>query len=295
MDDGMRRELDELRRRAYGPDADILADPAALARLVELEDRARGERRPAAAVGTGASSGAERPSGAAEAEADGVQPFRPADAPVLAIATAAPGAPPSAALPAPVVAPPARPRSRWHAALTAGVAVVAIALAAGAGIRSLSVSDTAPQVAGPPEPGASAPAEVAEAYAFAYGPRSSVLGSYPVSGERDDTPRGTPSFAPGDDVMLKWFEPIGAYFDAQVSVADSILDDTVCLLLGSGGTHLRCVSHSLFEQGALLVTVPFDELTDAQRPATMTEDQSLGFWWVPGGDLLVVIGDGTVG
>ena len=31
------RELDELRARAYGPDADIEADPAAMARLVELE------------------------------------------------------------------------------------------------------------------------------------------------------------------------------------------------------------------------------------------------------------------
>ncbi len=31
------RELDELRRRAYGPHPDIQNDPAALARLTELE------------------------------------------------------------------------------------------------------------------------------------------------------------------------------------------------------------------------------------------------------------------
>ncbi|MGI6879386.1 hypothetical protein [Microbacterium sp. gxy059] len=36
-----RRELDALRRRAYGPDADIASDPAALARLRLLEQAAR--------------------------------------------------------------------------------------------------------------------------------------------------------------------------------------------------------------------------------------------------------------
>ncbi|WP_457101316.1 hypothetical protein [Microbacterium sp. P5_E9] len=39
-----RSELDALRRRAYGPDADIHGDPLALARLRELEDRVRPER-----------------------------------------------------------------------------------------------------------------------------------------------------------------------------------------------------------------------------------------------------------
>lgn len=45
MDDGVldattRRELDALRRRAYGPSPDILADPAAVTRLAHLEERA---------------------------------------------------------------------------------------------------------------------------------------------------------------------------------------------------------------------------------------------------------------
>ena len=38
--DSSRDELAELRKRAYGPDADILDDPAALARLSELEEQA---------------------------------------------------------------------------------------------------------------------------------------------------------------------------------------------------------------------------------------------------------------
>ena len=41
MDDATRAELSALRRRAYGPAADIAEDPAALARLAELEDLAR--------------------------------------------------------------------------------------------------------------------------------------------------------------------------------------------------------------------------------------------------------------
>lgn len=48
MDDDARAELDALRRRAYGPDADIADDPEAGARLAQLEERARSARAPAA-------------------------------------------------------------------------------------------------------------------------------------------------------------------------------------------------------------------------------------------------------
>src|SRR6187397_3279920 len=40
MDDATRAELAALRQRAYGPDADIAADRAAVERLIELEARA---------------------------------------------------------------------------------------------------------------------------------------------------------------------------------------------------------------------------------------------------------------
>ena len=43
-----RAELAALRRRAYSADADIATDPAALARLTELEDLARLRRAAAA-------------------------------------------------------------------------------------------------------------------------------------------------------------------------------------------------------------------------------------------------------
>ncbi|MDQ1084855.1 MULTISPECIES: hypothetical protein [Microbacterium] len=46
MDDDVRHELRHLRARAYGPDADIDDDPAAVARLTALEELERGERTP---------------------------------------------------------------------------------------------------------------------------------------------------------------------------------------------------------------------------------------------------------
>lgn len=48
MDDGEGDELRELQARAYGPQPDIDADPAARRRLDELESRARGRSRPRA-------------------------------------------------------------------------------------------------------------------------------------------------------------------------------------------------------------------------------------------------------
>jgi len=48
MDDVTLAELEGLRARAYGPDADIGADPAALARLRELEDASRAATAPVA-------------------------------------------------------------------------------------------------------------------------------------------------------------------------------------------------------------------------------------------------------
>jgi len=103
---GEQRELEALRRRAYGPDADIYDDAGALARLIELEDVLRLERAP-------------RDEPAARAEEA-----------------------PSPASPHPVSTPPAvvlvedspvRLRSpRWHTGLISATAVVAVLLGAAA-------------------------------------------------------------------------------------------------------------------------------------------------------------------
>ena len=58
--DGVVAELAELRRRAYGPDGDIAADPAAQARLVELEENARRFHEKAGANDVAATHAARR-------------------------------------------------------------------------------------------------------------------------------------------------------------------------------------------------------------------------------------------
>ncbi|WP_221585379.1 hypothetical protein [Microbacterium sp. G2-8] len=103
-------ELDQLRRRAYGPAADIHEDPVALARLRELE----GWADPVVAPD----------SREEDADAEGVDPSRAGPPEV--------GADPGAGEPAD---PPAPRRPRWLSpalAVGSGIAAVAIMLVAGA-------------------------------------------------------------------------------------------------------------------------------------------------------------------
>lgn len=97
--DDEQREIDALRRRAYGPDADIVEDPVALARLTVLEEALRAARAPV------------EPSPSAAVPAHG-----PLSMPVSQqTAVVEPGAP------APRV-------PRWHTGLVGGAAVVAVLL-----------------------------------------------------------------------------------------------------------------------------------------------------------------------
>ncbi|MGZ8804723.1 MAG: hypothetical protein ACXWZG_05405 [Microbacterium sp.] len=93
-------ELDALHRRAYGPDADIFDDDAALARLRVLEDRSRQHRFPPAQ---------EVPA-----------PTEPSDAPSLS--------PRGSSAEVISVAPPRAPR--WHGVLVASTATCAVLLGA---------------------------------------------------------------------------------------------------------------------------------------------------------------------
>jgi hypothetical protein len=98
-----RAELDALRGRAYGPDADIADDPQAIARLTELEDRVR----PARTWQTDISSLGSW----ADAAAEPVPASAPAGAPAAM--------PPAAVLTAPTRT------AQWHGKLVAGTAVAA--------------------------------------------------------------------------------------------------------------------------------------------------------------------------
>lgn len=134
-------ELRMLRQRAYGPDADIHDDPAALARLRELEERR-------AAVTPGA---ADEPPASADASASSAPRAVADDSAVEADAPASAG-PEVARGPEPIGAPAARPRLRrrtvwlWAASLVLAAIVgawTALALPA-AGVGRVAVLAEAP-------------------------------------------------------------------------------------------------------------------------------------------------------
>ncbi|SFS17699.1 hypothetical protein SAMN04487846_3632 [Microbacterium sp. cf046] len=125
MDDDV-TELAILRRRAYGPDADIDEDPIALARLVELESRVR-------------------------------HTF--VDTAELVVAPAAPdlksarvAAPTATVLEPPAPVPPSRSRYVWRVAIAASLAIVAIVL--GAQAADAPTTPTVPVSARPAPAGA---------------------------------------------------------------------------------------------------------------------------------------------
>lgn len=98
-------ELDALRRRAYGPDADIFADADALARLTELEEQVRRDRSALAE---------ESARDAASPEPSTTEPPGSAAAPTPA--------------PAEIVAISPTRAPRWHVTLIAATAAVALLL-----------------------------------------------------------------------------------------------------------------------------------------------------------------------
>ncbi len=182
-------------------------------------------------------------------------------------------------------APPVRKRAtRWQVLLVAAVGVVGLVLGAGAAARMLTITPTVPD-GWDARVAATGPPEAVAAFRFAYGGHGQVLARVPV----------VPASPAPTDATLRWFVPIGSYFGAQVAASPPVGDDRVCLLVGAAHTHLRCVSKRLFDSGALMVTVPYGDLPDGQRPAGMRLANSIGYWWTPDGSLTLVMGVGDIG
>jgi len=255
MDGGLdakaRRELDALRRRAYGPDADILSDPAALARLRTLEGRAH------------------------------------AGAPVPLPDTPAPRvAPGSSRVPSEPSARAGRPaRAGWHVGLIAGCGVAALALSAFAAIAAVRTA------AEPDMPAAAAPPRDVRAFTQAASTRlvarlplegtlRGVIPS-PAADEVPDFPT---------DVPVLWVDPLGQYFGVRVWIARTVDGGSCVLVEVEERSHATCVDVETFESSALLVTVPFDELADGTRPSRMVPEESFGVWWRPDRPIELLIG-----
>lgn len=262
MDDDA--ELAALRRRAYGPHADISGDPAAVSRLSELEHR------------VGARTWRNR-TVAPEDAGPHRQPPRPY--------TPSQDGPPSASDADSSSAAISRPG--WHTAMVGAVAAVALlvgaAAATGAGQSPIAVASPAPTSTPPPVP---------PAFAFASYPASDVLVHIPLDGAAAnllDLPVTVdgPPFA--TDQGLRWTQALGEYYGWTLWIARQE-GEGGCILITGRTTVSRCVSADDQARGALFVSIPYSQVREAERPAGMTAEQSLGFWWIPGGTVLVLTG-----
>lgn len=283
MDAAARAELEALRRRAYGPDGDI--DAEALARLTTLEDEALRER-----VG-------EMPVAPEEAAAETP---RPESRPLSVAPSPSSTAVITSGLPAD------RARPRGHAALVGAVGVAAIAL--GVLAAWTPVSD----VAAPsptPTPAATVvlldpvlEAEISAVLDYTVNAETlmtlgldGAFGTYVnYFGEAPDTESlGFPIPEP------RWTSALGEYFGFDLWIGGSVRTgsaadpdpQTLCLVLMKPATNRsRCMEREAWDSGAMLLAVPYAELDETERPANMTVDQSLGFWWTSEGELRVMLG-----
>jgi hypothetical protein len=253
-------ELARLRRRAYGPGADIARDPAALARLIVLEDAARGVAAAPPVVRVADDDRAEE----------------------SARATAAP------------------PRRRgWHIGLTVGVAAVALILGTfgwramvadtATGAAASAASASAPHAT--PAPGAADP--LGAAGPFAGDPAARVLNEIAIGGsstEYFDRPvsGAEPPFPVPEDLL--WSAPIGDYYGREVWLARS-RSGLPCLAVVTGvDVRADCRPQAEFDTGALVVVVPYSAVAPDERPTGMTAADSLGYAWLPGDAVTVVVG-----
>ncbi|MFS0734854.1 hypothetical protein ABC304_05410 [Microbacterium sp. 1P10UB] len=260
MDDDA-AELARLRRRAYGPDADIAADPVALARLDELEQAARPQPEPVRVPD---------PSPTAEGAAPA-----PLSDPVVDVGAAV------------VPEPSSRPRARWHLALVAGVGVLAVLMAA-AGWQGAELEPVAA-----PSPTASVAARFGDASPFSGDPTARVLLEIPVDdwfGDYFDLPSGetAPPFPVPEAV--RWSAPLGDFYGGQLWLARSSSGLPCLAVVLDDDVRADCRPAQDFDRGALVVTVPYSAIPAADRPAGMTPTESLGFQWLSDQSVTIVAG-----
>jgi len=258
MDAAARAELEALRRRAFGPDADIHDDPAALERLIELEDLAR-----------------------------------PAVPNVPAEATPAASEPPrdlvSAAATPHVASPPLEARHRLR--VLRGT-IVAGAAAAAAIVTALVLAQP---TAGPMP--AATPASTADEprYVFTADPHYETLTTIRLEGAFGGyielpTEVFPPSFP--STTELKWVTFLGDYFGWDLWIAGGLggSEDEHCIAIRRDDqTRARCVDAEDQSMGVLRVSLAGPEISPEELPP-LAEDERVRFWWREDGSIDIVLG-----
>ncbi|MBU4464618.1 MAG: hypothetical protein KKH75_02100 [Actinobacteria bacterium] len=287
-DDG--DELAVLRHRAYAPDADIEADPRALARLQQLEERVRARHADSAAGWSPSESASERAVDVATGPA--TEPVAAQAHPVLRRTDAAdpgtpsatdPAAPPSSDPaasdpPSPDAAAPrhTRARRRWIAAAVA-VALAAAGLAAWGAI--------APGIS--PAPVDPTPRPVSP---LAGDPSARVLVELPI-----DAAPPTPldqTNPPGFPVPegLAWTSSYGTTYGWELWIART-QSGIPCLAVRRGTDVIaNCAVVDPFGPDGVDVLVPYAAMPREDLPEGMTPGQSLAFWWPAGDSVLIAVG-----
>lgn len=271
MDASSRAELAALRVRAYGPGADIVRDPVALARLDELEELVRHEHDllttsdlPPHMSAFGADDGGR------DMLAD------PDRDPVLDAVAPAPA-------PDEPVTPPTAAQSARRRLTVLGLGLVAVLIAAAVTVpRLLPAAEPAATVASGQE---QQQTDTFDAYTLARDDRAIVLFQVPL-----DEYFREQAGVPGDETVpdfaasgpIRWTEPLGEYYgwDLWLAGAEGALQDEHCIALLRGDVvRTRCVPATLRPQSALVATLPYAVISADERPPGMTPAQRIGFWW----------------
>ncbi|MEV8274678.1 hypothetical protein [Microbacterium sp. NPDC077184] len=278
MDAASRRELDALRRRAWGAGGGLDDDPAAQARLAELEAESRAESSagPPARGVTAAPDVKDRPDVTARPAAPGV------------------AGPPAADPENPHPQHPQRPASPRR---TGHRARLAAALVGGAAAVTLAGAFLAPLL-GDTLPGAdhtelrTIEDAVRDATVFLDAPEALTLFTVPLDGRLSDITGNTatliPPALPGDRDS-EWITPAGRYYSGQLwrARADS---DELCLVVElAAGTRGTCLPEEAHRRNALLVVIPASDIPADDRPEGMTETDAVGFWWRADDNVEVVL------
>ncbi|GAA3639146.1 hypothetical protein GCM10022200_23240 [Microbacterium awajiense] len=268
MDADVRAELDALRRRAYGPDADIQRDPEAMARLAVLEHALhRDAHDPPASPGDGRTPDA-------------------ADARARASVTAG-----DSGRDLPV----ARRRSRRGWMLAGGAAVAAAVAVIVSMTANAPASDPVITALDGPSSGVHE-VSARQAYSLARDFETTVLLRIPLDGSFGnyiDLPLSpsVPEFPASGP--LSWASPLGTYYGWELWIggAKGALQNEHCILARRDAQAIgRCVPATLRAQSALVVPLSYADVVASERPEGLEPTTRIGFWWYQDREVTVLLG-----